>query len=248
MQRGRPVPLSTCPVAAGDVMTGEMLRVRDRVLFPKWTPAEEGMLERLRAEGLNNREIAERLGRTHDAVCLRARQTGLTQKAPLLRDWSENDIARLRDLRAQGLSAREIGEALARSPQAVRFKTHQLGLPRPSRIRRSDPVERFWCKVNQRGPSECWEWQGTRSTRGYGLFSYNGRSVRAHRFAYEHRVGPIPAGAEIRHRCDNPPCCNPAHLEVGTHDENMADMVERKRSASGSRNSRWRHGRYARAA
>lgn len=80
-----------------------------------------------------------------------------------------------------------------------------------------------------RQKSECEEWQGPRSRAGYGRV---GRGY-AHRVAYERLHGPIPAGMVVRHRCDNPPCVNPAHLELGTHADNMRDMAARGRSFRG---------------
>lgn len=59
---------------------------------------------------------------------------------------------------------------------------------------------------------------------------WNGqRLVAAHRAVYERFVGPIPDGLIVRHRCDNPPCCNPAHLVVGTTADNQRDRRERNR-------------------
>lgn len=92
----------------------------------------------------------------------------------------------------------------------------------------------FWSKVDQSG--DCWLWGGARQSRnrygtgGYGTLIRHGRQVYAHRHAYELAVGPIPDGMEILHQCDNPPCVNPAHLRVGTHAENMAEVRERGRS------------------
>lgn len=87
----------------------------------------------------------------------------------------------------------------------------------------------------------CWEWAGTRSHAGYGTVRFAGRKRMAHRLAYETWVGAIPAGLLVRHKhCDNPPCINPAHLEVGTQVDNMRDMAERGRGkhARGSANHR----------
>lgn len=85
--------------------------------------------------------------------------------------------------------------------------------------------------------SGCWEFKGKRNGFGYGIVSYRNRAIRAHRAAYETWVGPIPAGAEIRHKCDNPPCINPAHLEPGSHADNMRDMQDRGRNRARSRSS-----------
>jgi hypothetical protein len=76
----------------------------------------------------------------------------------------------------------------------------------------------------------CWEWKGRRFTEGYGSVSFGGKDFGAHRAAYEVWVGPIPEGLLIRHKCDNPPCINPKHLEPGTKQSNADDMVERGRS------------------
>ena len=72
-------------------------------------------------------------------------------------------------------------------------------------------------------PDQCWPWTGPTLRDGYGQFNVGGTSYRAHRVAWELTNGPIPDGLEVLHACDNPPCCNPAHLSVGTHAENVAD-------------------------
>lgn len=92
--------------------------------------------------------------------------------------------------------------------------------------------QRFWSKVDKRSAHECWEWK-IPNTRGYGFISVNGRGggmKAAHRVSYELANGPIPDGHLIRHTCDNPPCCNPAHMILGDHDSNMLDMRVRERS------------------
>lgn len=78
--------------------------------------------------------------------------------------------------------------------------------------------ERFWSKVDKSG--ECWEWTAGKYAWGYGQFSVGYKKIRAHRWAYEHLVGPIPEGLVIDHLCRNPPCVNPAHLEPVTGAEN----------------------------
>lgn len=88
------------------------------------------------------------------------------------------------------------------------------------------PIEdRFWLKVNQRSPSECWEWTGVKDGGGYGTFSptWGTSPQRAHRFSWELVNGPIPDGLVMRHLCNNPSCVNPFHLKPGTQRENIID-------------------------
>lgn len=94
-------------------------------------------------------------------------------------------------------------------------------------------MERLEHYVPDRPEGECWLWTGTprRPVEGdYGTIWVGGRQLLAHRHAYEMWVGPIPDWADaLRHTCDNPPCCNPAHLIPGTHADNVRDAVERGR-------------------
>lgn len=80
--------------------------------------------------------------------------------------------------------------------------------------------------------SGCWEFSGRRSSSGYGSIDHGGREWVASRAAYTVWVGEIPDGLEVLHSCDYRPCINPEHLRVGTHAENMADMVDKGRSLS----------------
>jgi hypothetical protein len=90
-------------------------------------------------------------------------------------------------------------------------------------------IDRFWSKVDRKGPEECWPWLAGKSPSGYGSFSIKLRGFRAHRVAYELEIGPIPEGLIVRHKCDNPACCNPNHLEVGTNRDNTQDAIRRGR-------------------
>lgn len=83
-------------------------------------------------------------------------------------------------------------------------------------------------------PDACWPWTGPRDRDGYGVIAdENRRQIRAHRLAYELLKGPIPGRHQIRHACDNPPCCNPGHLLTGSGADNMQDKVLRSRQAKG---------------
>ena len=85
-------------------------------------------------------------------------------------------------------------------------------------------------------PDECWPWTGYVNAKGYGrlLRGQNGR-IYAHRAAWVIANGPIPDGLILRHACDNPACCNPAHLLLGTYQDNVNDAVSRRRHSYGER-------------
>ena len=95
--------------------------------------------------------------------------------------------------------------------------------------------ERFWEKVDKRGPDECWPWLGATSRKGYGTIGVGSkddgsfRQMIATRVSWEIHNNPIPDGLLICHACDNPACVNPAHLWLGTHKDNMQDMFSKGR-------------------
>jgi hypothetical protein len=73
-------------------------------------------------------------------------------------------------------------------------------------------------------------WMKGRGRGGYGKFAAGGgRTVAAHRWAYEHFIGPIPERHEVCHSCDNPPCCELSHLFLGTHKANIDDKMAKGR-------------------
>ena len=75
----------------------------------------------------------------------------------------------------------------------------------------------------------CWEWQANISPLGYGRFHIDGKYHLAHRWMYKEWYGVDPGDLDVLHSCDNPRCCNPTHLSLGTHQENMRQMMERGR-------------------
>jgi len=91
-------------------------------------------------------------------------------------------------------------------------------------------ADRFWSKV-QCLPGPCWLWTGTRQHNGYGRILVDGRMRQAHRVSYELTFGPVPAGLQVCHKCDNPPCVNPDHLFVGTQSDNLFDQGRKGRNA-----------------
>lgn len=98
--------------------------------------------------------------------------------------------------------------------------------------------EGFWARVSIGPEGDCWEWQGAHDWGGYGLFKYEQRSRRAHRTAWELAFSEVPEGMLVCHRCDNPGCCNPSHLFLGSPSDNAIDMVDKGRSLRGALNPR----------
>lgn len=105
--------------------------------------------------------------------------------------------------------------------------------------RKRDLAERFWEKVDKTSPDGCWPWTAAASAlHGYGRFSHDtARGPRrrsfvrnAHTVAWElDRGRKLPPGKVVRHQCDNPICCNPKHLLLGTHAQNVRDKIRRGR-------------------
>ena len=99
-------------------------------------------------------------------------------------------------------------------------------------------AERFASFIEIAPSDECLEWPGYRGTRDYGHFTYQNKLRKAHIVSYELHVGPISSGMVIRHKCDNPPCVNPRHLQIGMQAENVRDAVERGRWQIGETHNR----------
>lgn len=123
--------------------------------------------------------------------------------------------------------------------QEVLRQNAQIGRAKP---RRRKPFterwnafrERFWSHVDKAGG--CWLWQGALYPNGYGVASRMDRTqTTAHRIAWELTNGPIPDGLLVLHHCDNRRCVNPAHLFLGTQQDNMDDMWAKGRGATGNR-------------
>jgi hypothetical protein len=97
----------------------------------------------------------------------------------------------------------------------------------------NDSELRFWAKVDKNGPNGCWLYTGFIKWDGYGWTCRMGRYMTAHRYAWILKNGEPEKGMEIMHTCDVPACCNPDHLKLGTHQDNMTDMSRKGRSNAG---------------
>lgn len=105
-------------------------------------------------------------------------------------------------------------------------------------------MRRFWSKVDtSAGPDACWPWQGhlRGRHRNYGGYRFGGRNVYAHRFALDITSGvPLPPTIIVLHACDNPLCCNPAHLSAGGHGRNLREAYARGRRVPANQHTKRR--------
>ena len=132
------------------------------------------------------------------------------------------------------------GEPMETYPKAIaRGHGKFCSLACTTAARRVPLADRFWTRVEKSG--DCWPWNGRLNHAGYGEIDSGGHSrnggrpLLAHRVSWELHYGSIPSGLHVLHQCDNPPCCNPAHLFLGTNTDNVRDKVEKARQHRGER-------------
>ena len=95
--------------------------------------------------------------------------------------------------------------------------------------KKEDIKDRFFKKIKINPENGCWEFQGALSRFGHGRIGFRLKIYLTHRLSYEIHNGPIPEGLNVCHKCDNPPCCNPEHLFLGTQNDNVLDAVKKGR-------------------
>jgi len=129
-------------------------------------------------------------------------------------------------------------ERLVRSSHLTSGQTKSCGCLQAERTReaRMREVVSFDERLQRNKATGCLEWQGGKDKNGYGRVVVDGVTYKAHRYAYQRTLGSIPEGMMVCHKCDNPPCCDPSHLFLGTVVDNANDMIAKKLSLTGERN------------
>lgn len=94
-------------------------------------------------------------------------------------------------------------------------------------------MNRLFVKIDKKGPDECWPWTGRIDRNGYGRFDMQRRPQLAHRIAYFIANPQADTTKMVCHSCDNPRCCNPKHLWLGTQRQNVEDMDRKGRRKNG---------------
>lgn len=89
--------------------------------------------------------------------------------------------------------------------------------------------DRFWNKVQKSEDANCWNWLGAKDQDGYGIYGHNKKTTRAHRLLASTVYGAIESGNVVMHLCDNPSCCNPGHLVIGSIQANVSDRENKGR-------------------
>lgn len=131
-------------------------------------------------------------------------------------------------------------EKIERKRQAdKRYYEKKIGRKAGASGKPANTPEVLWSKVDKRGEDECWEWLGYKNENGYGRVQIKDWSYYAHRVIYDlvypniiERKAPKETSEKgfLLHTCDNPSCCNPKHLWIGTHKDNMEDKARKGRS------------------
>lgn len=138
------------------------------------------------------------------------------------------DNGLVKSLFDKGLGARKIAAELGLTREIIRRVFKELNITYP--VQPKNSIDTILSRVNKLCNNHCWEWQGAKNNDGYGLIRYRGKRQGVHRVVYELMVGNIPKDYYVCHKCDNPSCCNPDHLFIGTPTENQIDCQMKNRN------------------
>lgn len=130
-----------------------------------------------------------------------------------------------------GMSTTRVADALNVDRSVIRrvLKDSEV----QCRQNKVNSIQDVLTRVKKDGTSGCWIWTGCKNNKGYGQVKFNGKTHFTHRLSYYFYFGQLLEGQEICHKCDNPICCNPDHLFLGTTRDNMIDcLLKGRRSAS----------------
>lgn len=143
--------------------------------------------------------------------------------------YRSKTVLRSRPVQGDGRGVAQSGSAVALGATGRRFDPGRPDQPPIT----PEISARFWAKVEKRGPDECWPWTASTTRGGYGDFKLPGQKVVASRYAYFLATHHWPGRYLVCHACDNPPCCNPAHLWLGLHSDNSRDKIAKGRARTG---------------
>lgn len=164
----------------------------------------------LRLSGMPTREIGKKFNLTHQMIC------HITGPMGYIIPNRDKAIG----LRMAGYKYREISEALAISMAQVQCYIRNIKV---------NELKRFLRHVDVKSENDCWEWKLSKNNKGYGRKIFKRKHIFAHRLSWQLHNGSIPGGMCVLHHCDNPLCCNPNHLYLGTHKDNARDRSKRER-------------------
>jgi hypothetical protein len=141
-----------------------------------------------------------------------------------------SDKERIIELFNKGYGSRKIAKELNCGRKAIRifFKKNLLRHQPTQKLNAED----FWNKMDKSNSDGCWVWSGIVDYKGYGKIKFNNKRYKTHRLAYILTNGEICDNLLVCHKCDNPPCCNPDHLFLGTNQDNIIDCLKKDRQTA----------------